>query len=367
MVYRKVLSPVICGILRDAETAHDIALCLLAHVNRHRGLCEYVARHTRVDDPRLQQKILGISFRSPIGVAAGFDKNGVALRSLEALGFSHIEMGTITPRYQEGNPRPQMSRFPKEGAIINRMGFNNDGMESIPGRLAIRSEKWIPLGISLGKGKDTPLEKAARDYQAVLRTLHNYGDYFVLNVSSPNTQGLRTLQGKEQLTLLLERVQRTLHAYPRLYQMQDGIERLPKPLLVKLSPDLTWSEIDELIEVCLAHQVSGLIATNTTTGRKGLRTLTTEMGGLSGKPLFPRSLEIVRYLRRNLPLGFPIIGVGGISTADDAYMMLRAGADLLQSYTGFVYGGPFFARELNRGILKRMEREGITHISQLHG
>lgn len=336
---------------RDPEVAHELALRSLGAV-RSGSVAERVIRKKFVvSDPGLSQEVFGITFSNPVGLAAGFDKNAVALHGLAALGFGFVELGTVTRHPQAGNPRPRLFRFPKDGALINRMGFNNDGADAIAERLCGASKPNIPIGISLGKSKITVIEDAADDYAYSFRKLYPFGDYFAVNVSSPNTPGLRTLQEKEHLKRIIARLNE---------------ERLKlggkKPILVKISPDLEWEALDEALDVLIRGGVEGIIATNTTLAREGLNAQTPESGGLSGSPLFKRSLEVVRYIHKAAPR-IPIIGAGGVMSVEDACVMREAGANFIQVYTALVYNGPFFVRELNKGLLLHMERNSVDRVS----
>ncbi len=346
MLY-ELLRPLIFALNRDAESAHDRGMGLLRWVGEHPGAAGWLERRTTVHDARLQRSVFGIRFRNPVGLAGGFDKNAVAMRGFEALGFGFLEIGTVTRRPQPGNPRPRVFRLPADGAIINRFGFNNEGAVALAERLAAAPPRSVPIGISLGKNKDTPLEEAAGDYLFSLRALYEYGDYFAVNVSSPNTPGLRQLQDAAALDALLGALVEEAGALGRV----AGVP--PKPVLVKVAPDLTDDALDEALAVCTARGVSGVIATNTTLSREGLRSAVKQEGGLSGRPLLRRSLEVVRHIATQAP-GLPVIGVGGIFSPADARAMLDAGASLVQVYTGLVYHGPFFVRTLNRGLLAGM-------------
>ena len=296
-----------------------------------------------VDSPGLRREVFGLSFPNPIGLAAGFDKNGAAARGLAALGFGHIELGTITSLAQPGNPRPRIWRFPEERALINAMGFNNLGAQRMAQNLRVAGKIPVPVGISLGKSKVTPennMDAVVADYLASLRALYHHGDYFAVNVSSPNTPGLRTLQGKEQLTVLLQSLTK------EALRLGNGTR---KPMLVKIAPDLSLEALDELLQVCSDRGVNGIIATNTTTSREGLPSSAPQQGGMSGKPLQSKALKVVEHIHRQVPT-LPIIGVGGVFQLKDALQLLSAGASLVQVYTGFVYQGPFIARTINKGL-----------------
>ncbi|HKS69930.1 MAG TPA: quinone-dependent dihydroorotate dehydrogenase, partial [Ktedonobacterales bacterium] len=287
---------------------------------------------------------------NPIGLAAGFDKNAVALPALAALGFGFIEIGTVTYYAQPGNPRPRLFRLPSDEALVNRMGFNNQGAAAVAARLARMPKLPVPLGISLGKSKITPLDEALDDYLQSLDLLYPYGDYFAVNISSPNTPGLRALHERDRLDALLAAL--TTHLRERA--TAEG-RSAPRPLLVKVAPDLDDAALEEVVDVALARGVSGLIAVNTTVAREGLglrapEYLRNEAGGLSGRPLLARALAVVTRLHALAGARLPIVGCGGIFTPDDARRMLDAGASLVQLYTGFIYEGPLVARRIARAL-----------------
>jgi dihydroorotate dehydrogenase len=292
-------------------------------------------------EPGLERSVFGVRFPAPVGLAAGFDKNAVALPAWEGLGFGFAEIGTVTALAQPGNPRPRLFRLPELGAVINRLGFNNDGADVIAARLGElkRTGAWpgIPVGVNLGKSKVTPLEAATEDYVSSFTRLRAFGDYFVLNVSSPNTPGLRQLQDKTALEGLLAAVQ--------------AANTLRQPLLLKIAPDLEWSAIEEILLLVERHRLSGIIATNTTIDHTSVVESLRQQGGLSGGPLRARSLEVLRFIVARTRL--PVIGVGGIASADDALERLDAGAALLQIYTGLIYQGPGLVREIYRALLAR--------------
>ena len=337
--------------LLEAERAHELTLKALAFWSGRGPLLEVPARLLRVEDPRLRVEAMGLTFPNPLGLAAGMDKDARALPAWWALGFGFAEVGTLTPRSQEGNPRPRLFRLLEDRALINRMGFNNQGAEKAARRLQAFRARGLPfpVGVNLGKNRDTPLERAFEDYLRALEVLEPCGDYFVLNVSSPNTPGLRTLQEGPFLDELLARLR----------------PATPKPLLLKLSPDLSWEALDEALSLAKKHGLQGLVAVNTTTSREGLKSpLAREAGGLSGRPLQGRALEVLRHLAAGAE-GLHLISVGGIEGPEDAWERLKAGASLVQVYTGFVYGGPLFPRRLLKGLLQIMEAEGVNALGDL--
>lgn len=291
---------------------------------------------------RNERTVFGVTFPNPVGAAAGFDKNAVAVYGIEAFGFGFAEVGTVTPLPQPGNPPPRLFRLTEDEAVINRLGFNNYGVEKLVQRLSTYRSLRIPLGINIGKNKDTPLEQAVDDYEKCIGPLYPYADYFTLNTSSPNTKDLRRLQDKARLEALLDRV------LNRVASCAQGEK--PKPVLLKIAPDLTVQELDDILTVS-ASRVQGLIINNTTTARpEALRSpYANEAGGLSGKPLRERTLSLVRSAHRALP-NMPIIGVGGIFSPDDAFKMFDAGASLIQLYSGLVFEGPFLASRINRAL-----------------
>jgi dihydroorotate dehydrogenase len=345
--YRRVLRPLLFAVYGgDAERVHEQTLAAIERVGESRpalaAVAALCARH------RTPVTVAGISFPGLVGLAAGMDKNGVGVKAWGALGFGHVELGTVTPRAQPGNDRPRLFRLPDSAAVINRMGFNNLGAQALADRLAaagvVRGNQAVglPIGISIGKNKTTPLAEAGEDYLEALRVLAPYADYLAVNVSSPNTPGLRSLQDSGTLRELVAALVR------QAWTISAGAP--PVPIMVKVAPDLTTSALEEVLSVCSDAGAEGLIATNTTLGRDGLspadRARAAEAGGLSGAPLTVRAREVVRFLaaRSNLP----VIGGGGIMTRDDGQAMLDAGARLLQIYTGYIFGGPGLLSDLNR-------------------
>ncbi len=330
----------------DAEKVHYMVMNRLATaynipVVRNMLKSKFVRKH-----PSLERKVWGITFPNPVGLAAGFDKDARFIDPLACLGFGFIEIGTLTPRPQPGNPQPRLFRLPADKALINRMGFNNGGVAEAVARLRNRKELII-IGGNIGKNKDTPNEQAADDYEKCFMQLYDVVDYFVVNVSSPNTPGLRALQEKEPLTQLLNRLQ-------LLNKQKAG----NKPLLLKIAPDLTNEQLDDIIDIVRTTGIDGIVSSNTTISREGLATSNADvdaigMGGLSGAPLRQRATEVVKYLHTHSKGSIPIIASGGIFTADDAKEKLDAGAVLVQVYTGFVYEGPAIAGNICDGLMKK--------------
>ena len=332
-MYRKIIRPLLFTI--DPETVHHLAMgCLEVAGPWLQDLCP-------PHDPRLERTVFGVRFPSPVGLAAGFDKNAVALSAWEGLGFGFAEIGTVTAKGQPGNPKPRLFRVPELEGVINRLGFNNDGAEAVAERLShLRaSGRWprIPVGVNLGKSKVTPLEEANEDYVFSFEKLSGYGDYFVLNVSSPNTPGLRKLQDSAALDGLLGSVQ------------QANV--LGVPLLLKIAPDLEWDAIEEILALVGRHRMSGIIATNTTIDHSAVPEARRQQGGLSGQPLKKRALEVLKFITARTSL--PVIGVGGIASADDALERLDAGAALVQIYTGFIYEGPGLVSCIHKSLRAR--------------
>lgn len=297
------------------------------------------------NDPRLEREVFGLKFKNPVGLAAGFDKNAEYIADMAKFGFGFIEIGTVTPKPQPGNDKPRMFRLVDDSALINRMGFNNQGADVAAGRLKhLKDREGVIIGGNIGKNKITPNEDAVNDYVYCFEALYDYVDYFVVNVSSPNTPGLRDLQEKEPLMHILNTL-----------QSLNQTKAKAKPILLKIAPDLTNSQLDDIVEIVTETQIAGVIATNTTISREGLRSdakLVNEAGGVSGKPLTSRSTEVIRYLSDKSGKAFPIIGVGGIHSAQDAIEKLDAGASLVQVYTGFIYEGPALVGDICRGILR---------------
>lgn len=335
--------------LVDPEKVHYFSAYWIKKMYRISFIRSIWRRRYQLESPLLERKLFGITFKNPVGLAAGFDKNASMYEELSAFGFGFIEIGTVTPKAQPGNDKPRLFRLKKDQAIINRMGFNNDGVEAAAQRLKNR-KKQIIIGGNIGKNKVTPNEQALDDYLIAFRSLFEYVDYFVVNVSSPNTPNLRDLQEKEPLKALLNSLMQENKLHPQ-----------PKPILLKIAPDLTDSQLDDIIEIVRDTRIDGVIATNTTISRENLKASAEElerigMGGLSGKPLTKRSTEVIRYLSEKSNKAFPIIGVGGIHSAADALEKLEAGADLVQLYTGFIYEGPRLIRKINQAILDKNQK-----------
>jgi dihydroorotate dehydrogenase len=350
-MYRRIVRPVLYRLGRgDAEVAHEQTLHGLRRLSRVPGAVSALSRSYGSLPASLARTVFGVRFPSPVGLAAGMDKNGVALPAWRALGFGFVEVGTVTALAQPGNPRPRLFRLVESEGVINRMGFNNLGSAALADRLAAYGPLGYPLGISIGKSKVTALEDAVEDYVTSLRRLYRYGDYFAVNVSSPNTPGLRSLQDSGHLRELLT----ALHAEAASLSA-GGLD--PKPILVKIAPDLTEPAIDELLGVCTDVGVAGIIATNTTIGRSGLASrderLASEAGGLSGRPLTEISAKTVAHIHAETGGALPIIGVGGILDPSDAARLMDAGASLVQLYTGLIYRGPGLVRRSNRLLEQR--------------
>ncbi len=342
-MYRNILKPLLFQL--PAEQAHHLTVRLLQTGLSIPGLRSIVDHSLRVNDDRLHRRLFGLDFPNPVGLAAGFDKDGRHYAPMSALGFGFIEIGTVTPRPQIGNPQPRLFRLPPDQALINRMGFNNEGVNAMVRRLQGHRPPGLIIGGNIGKNKDTPNERAAEDYLYCLEQLFDHVDYFVVNVSSPNTPNLRDLQEKEPLTALLSSLQERNHDQAK-----------PKPILLKIAPDLTDGQLDDILAIARATSLAGLIATNTTISRSGLQTPADEIekigrGGLSGLPLKQRATEVIRYLSERSGGELPIIGVGGIASAADALEKIAAGASLVQVYSGLVYAGPTLIRDINKALL----------------
>jgi len=332
----------------DPEKVHYFVTRNLKRFNRFPGGTAFSRMLWDLEDTRLEKEVFGLKFNNPVGLAAGFDKNAEMIYEMGNLGFGFVEVGTVTPLPQPGNLKPRMFRLPPDKALINRMGFNNQGVDVAAERIAAyrrdakKSQKGLIIGGNIGKNKVTPNEEAVNDYIKCFDRLFDVVDYFVVNVSSPNTPGLRALQEKEPLMHILNTLQQR--------NSKNGISR---PILLKIAPDLTNEQLDDIVDIVKETKIAGIIATNTTIVREGLKSekLSGETGGLSGKPLTERSTEVIRYLSKKSSGAFPIIGVGGIHSPEDAMEKLKAGASLIQLYTGFIYEGPGLIKRINKKIL----------------
>ncbi len=345
-VYKKFIRPILFHI--SPENIHHIMMWGFRLVQWIPGATWLLRKMFAFTDPSLEREVFGMTFPNPVGLAAGFDKDAYAYRVLGAMGFGFVEVGTVTPLPQKGNKKPRLFRLEADNALVNRMGFNNLGMDRALDHLRNRRPGQI-VGANLGKNTDTPNQSAAADYLKLFRSLYQYVDYFVVNVSCPNIASLTALQDKESLREISN----------GLVEFRRGQNQY-RPILLKISPDLTFKEIDDAIEVMTELGLDGLVAVNTTSKREGLQSDPREIeaigkGGLSGEPIRERALEVVRYIHKKTEGRYPIIGVGGIMTPDDALAMLDAGASLIQVYTGYVYGGPAFVRQICKKIKKRAE------------
>lgn len=361
MIYRRLVRPALFAATRhDPETAHELTIRQLAFISRHRRLLRLAKGVMGTgSQPARGRELFGLRFPSPVGLAAGYDKEGAALPALAALGFGFIEAGTITQHPQAGQSRPRIWRYPAEEGLVNAMGFPNQGALAAARLQASLPRPPVPVGWSISKSQSTAIDSMAEDVCASVRALHPYADYFVINVSSPNTPGLRGYQERARLSGLLSATQAEL----RSRSPAGGTVRL-RPLLVKISPDLTPAEIEDIVDVCLANEVAGIVATNTSLRRRELlpnRTVC-DRGGVSGRPLAPSSLAVVENLSRLLGGRLPIIGVGGIGSTESVRRMLDAGASLVQIYSALVFQGPLLVRRLNRGVLPgwQTEDDGLT-------
>lgn len=346
-MYKKFLRRILFKF--DPEKIHHATFKMIRFSNKI-GLSPIFNNRYQLKNRKLERNLFGIKFPNPVGLAAGFDKDAKLYRELANFGFGFIEIGTVTPRPQAGNEKPRLFRLPQDEAIINRMGFNNGGVQEAVERLKRNKEgrNRVIIGGNIGKNKDTPNENAVDDYLICFEALFDYVDYFVVNVSSPNTPNLRELQDKEPLTKLLQTLKK------KNSEIAASSSKKEKPILLKIAPDLTNEQLLDIIDIVLESKISGVIATNTTIRRDGLQSENKkETGGLSGKPLTRRSTDVIRFLSEKSKKAFPIIGVGGIHSSEDALEKLEAGADLIQLYTGFIYEGPGLIKEIKQAILKR--------------
>lgn len=363
MLWKNLMRPALFRM--QAESAHHWTMSTYSSLAGLPPLGTCVSACCQVRDPRLEVKLFGLQFPNPVGLAAGFDKNAQWFNQLARLGFGSIEVGTITRLAQPGNPKPRLFRLSADRALINRMGFNNDGAQAVADRLKHTRISPI-LGINIGLTKVTPLDLASDDYRGSFELLFPYAAYFTVNVSSPNTPGLRSLQDREPLS-------RLLHSLRELNdQLASQHQQSPRPILLKIAPDLTNAALDDVLAMASEQRIAGLIATNTTISREGLTTprATIESignGGLSGRPLTERSRQVVRYLYEQSQGTMPIVGVGGLMNGDDVCEMMRSGASLVQTYTGFIYGGPRFVHNVLKTLQKRLDEAGVDSISQIVG
>ncbi len=337
-MYKLLIRPLLFWF--DPEEVHYFTFSAIRFISKIPGFSSVFRAIYVIEDKRLETEVFGLKFKNPVGLAAGFDKDAVLYNELSNFGFGFIEIGTLTPKAQDGNPKMRLFRLKQDAAIINRMGFNNKGIQAAIEKL--NQNKAVLIGGNIGKNKLTPNENAVDDYVICFEALYDYVDYFVVNVSSPNTPNLRELQEKEPLTKLLQTLQDLNLARPE-----------QKPILLKIAPDLTDEQLLDIIDIVNTTKIAGVIATNTTISREGLQSENKlETGGLSGKPLTSRSTEVIRFLSQKSNKSFPIIGVGGIHSAQEAIDKLEAGASLIQLYTGFIYEGPALVKAINKKILE---------------
>jgi len=338
-MYKTLIRPILFCF--DPEKVHHFTFSLIRTISKIPGFKNLFRNLYLIEDTKLERQLFGLTFKNPVGLAAGFDKDAKLYNELSNFGFGFIEIGTLTPKPQSGNPKKRLFRLKEDAAVINRMGFNNGGVVEAVERL--KKNKGVLIGGNIGKNKVTPNEDAVEDYKICFDALFDYVDYFVVNVSSPNTPNLRALQDKEPLTQLLKALQVLNFQKPK-----------SKPILLKIAPDLTNEQLLDIIEIVTETKIDGVIATNTTISREGLKSDNkSETGGLSGRPLTNRSTEVIRFLAQESKKSFPIIGVGGINSAKDALDKLEAGADLVQLYTGFIYEGPQLIKDINKALLKK--------------
>lgn len=347
-MYKFIIKPILFQ--KNPEEAHHFTFGWIKRLFNFPIIKPMVKAMFSYENPALEREVFGLKFKNPVGLAAGFDKDAKLIDEMAMLGFGFIEIGTLTPKPQEGNPQPRLFRLPEDEALINRMGFNNGGVNEAVQRLKNRQTNII-IGGNIGKNKVTANEDAVEDYLNCLEALHPYVDYFVVNVSSPNTPNLRDLQEKEPLKKLLTEVKKA-----------NDLKRKPRPILLKIAPDLTVGQLDDIVEIVLETKIDGVIATNTTIDRAELTTSQEKVaaigaGGVSGKVLSKRSTEVIRYLAKRSNNAFPIIGVGGIFTAQDAIDKLEAGASLVQVYTGMIYEGPSMVKKIKKGLAEYLSRQ----------
>ena len=338
-MYNKLLKPFL--FLFDPEAVHHFVFCFIKIFNKIPFVRLILRSIFLINNPKLKRKILGIDFPNPVGLAAGFDKDAKLFNELSNFGFGFIEVGTVTPLKQNGNPKKRLFRLASDDALINRMGFNNEGVELLINRL--KKRKDVIVGVNIGKNKSTDIKNSVDDYEFCFKKLFPYVDYFAINVSSPNTPNLRLLQSKDSLLKILERI-----------TLLNNQKEIPKPIFLKISPDLNNNQLQDVVDSVIKTKLSGIIATNTTLKRDNLNSISKlkeEPGGLSGKPLNNRSTEIIRFIAKKSKKSFVIIGVGGIQSPEDAIEKIKAGADLIQIYTGFIYKGPSLIKKINKSLL----------------
>jgi dihydroorotate dehydrogenase len=361
-LYKNILRPV--AFRRDAEKIHELGLRAL-RVSLSSKAAQRLALKIYTSPKTQAVKRFGLEFSNPVGMAAGFDKNAAVVDQLGALGFGFVEVGTVTANPQPGNEKPRLFRLPKDNALINRLGFNNLGAAVAASKLAMSRRNCV-IGVNIGKNKNVPNEEAVPNYLEALDAVIDYADYIAVNVSSPNTPDLRALQEAKKLDELLEAIS------GRMLQHAEKTASSPKPLLLKIAPDLSEKALDEVVDICLDRELNGIIATNTTIERNGLTASKTQIdkigpGGLSGVPLQTRANEVIRYIYTRAGSSLPIVGVGGVFDAADAFEKISYGACLIQGYTGFVYGGPSYAREINRGLSRLLESKGFGSLDDAIG
>ncbi|MCM5663927.1 quinone-dependent dihydroorotate dehydrogenase [Galbibacter mesophilus] len=338
-MYKSLIRPIF--FLFDPENVHHFTFSAIKFIHKIPGVPSLIRSCFKLNDPKLEREVFGLKFPNPVGLAAGFDKDAKLYKELSNFGFGFIEIGTLTPKSQPGNPRKRLFRLIEDKAIVNRMGFNNGGVEEAVERL--KKNNNVLIGGNIGKNKITPNESAVEDYKICFEALYPYVDYFVVNVSSPNTPNLRALQDKEPLTELLQTL-----------QLLNEKQEKTKPILLKIAPDLSDDQLLDIVDIVKETKIAGVIATNTTISREGLSSENKEeAGGMSGAPLAKRATEVIRFLAEKSAGAFPIIGVGGINSPEDALEKLNAGAALVQIYTGFIYEGPLLIKRINKAILKQ--------------
>ncbi len=360
VLYRNIAKPFFFKM--DPEAAHHLVIGGLEKAAAlPGGLSALRLMYGVPETPELAVDLFGLHFHSPVGLAAGLDKNAQAIPGFSSIGFGFMEVGTVTPKGQPGNEQPRLFRLPSDEALINRMGFNNEGAEVMARRLKAETRRTIPVAVNIGRNKTTANEAAHEDYRKCIRTLYPYGDFFVVNISSPNTPDLRSLQHGSELSHLLSEVKQEM-------ELQRGSNGVRKSILVKIAPDVSSAELEYMVHTLTEAGMDGIIATNTTVRREGLtHESASETGGLSGKPLRDRSTEIISAIYRQTNGKLPIIGSGGIFSAQDAYDKIRAGASLVEIYTALIYEGPEVNRRIHAGLRNLLRRDGFRHISEAVG